>query len=473
MPLRTFRLEEDRTGISPNNLIPNEAHKLPATGVRFFVTKRGPFFTKSVRMVDAASGRLLVPRIDYDCIQLEVEQTTLSGKEVCSIIVIRNEEVSDNILVTYQAYGGWLSYSVTAIVEMIEALNLDVLEITWGQIIGVPDRLPAAPHRHPLSDVYGWHKLFPGLGAIRDAIITGNQPLLDSFRTGIQTELDDLERQIIALNQSILTHVNATGNVHNLNIHQINGYTQTEINDRLAQRLPIDGTAVNSNRLYGRDAAQFTPWVHSILSYNNITQGIVPFMNRAAGFRTGVSNQVVTSDGYKPFRTMMTDNWDLFETRLGVDATAVNSNRLFGRNQAEFAPWIHSILNYSNINLGAVPARNRAPGWVNGVPDQVVTADGYVTFKTLLDRNLDRTQSAGIFYAGDVTSSATARLMFANDAVYPPPCLVAYEYRWKTSHGYGNGGSYTINRSRQILDMKIAPGTWVNVADSDPRERSW
>lgn len=387
MSLRPIRYEEDRTGLNPNNLVPGEEHVLPAVGSRFLVTKRGPFYTESIEIFDKASGRRLVPHLDYKCLQLEEEQTMLSGKEVCSVVVVTASDVTTSALLTYQAYGGWLSYSVTAIIEMIEALQLDEREVSWKQIVGIPDRLPAAPHRHPLSDIYGWHKLFPGLGAIRDAIIVGNQPLLDAFREGIQLELDALAERIRLNEVGLHEHVNATGNVHNLHIHQINGLTESEIADLLNEKLDKTGTAANSSRL-------------------------------------------------------------------------------FGYNQADFPAYAHSILNYNNINQGVVPAANRAGGLLPDVPDQVVTANGYQTFKQLLDRNLDQTKSSGIYWGGDVTNIAAIRLAFANDVIYPPPCMVAYTYRWSVEYGYGNGGSYLVNYAANYLDLKYAPGAWALVSTS-------
>lgn len=387
MPLRPIRYEEDRTGLNPNNLVPNEEHVLPVVGKRFLVTKRGPFFTESVEIYDKVSGRRLVPHIDFVCIQLEEEQTLLSGKEVCSVIVILAEDVTQSVLVTYQAYGGWLSYSVTAIIEMVEALNLDEREVSWRQIVGIPDRLPPAPHRHPLSDIYGWHKLFPGLGAIRDAIITGNQPLMDAFREGIQIELDNLSARIGVVETGLDNHIQQTGNVHNLHIHQIDGLLQSEIMDLLSQRLPIQGTAYDTARVYGRTQAQFPAWVHTILNYNQITAGVVPAANRANGYNANVQDQIVTSTGYQ-------------------------------------------------------------------------------SFKNLLDRHLDAGRSVGVYWAGAVTDVAAMRLLFANNTTYPAPTLVAYSYRWTTTHGYGNGGTYTVSHSRSRIDMKVAAGSWANISDS-------
>lgn len=319
MPLRPFRFEEDRTGLNPNNLVPNEEHTLPAVGARFLVTKRGPYYTESIRVVEKNTGRVLAPHLQYRCLQLEEEQTLLSGKEVCSVVVITDPTVTEAVLITYQAYGGWLSYSITAVVEMIEALQLDETEVTWGQIVGVPDRLPAAPHRHPLSDVYGWHKLFPALGAIRDAIMTGNQPVIDALRNNFQIQIDQLVNRYDAQLAQFIDHVNAEGNAHNLHIHEIFGLTEDEIEARLQAYLPINGTAVNADKVYGYNRIQLSEYINNHLNNALMDSGIFPIDSLANGMRfdsggNRLPGQVITEQGWRMFKDLLTEYLDASAT---------------------------------------------------------------------------------------------------------------------------------------------------------------
>lgn len=191
MSLRLFKFEEDNTGLNPNNLVQaEEPTLLKASNSRFIVTEAGPFYTSSLIIVDLVTGKTLSPRLQYTAVQLEEEATLSSGKEVCSIIIIDDNAVSDHVAVTYQAYGGWMSYSVTGIIDMVNALDLDNRPVHWGAIVGKPDRYPPAPHAHPLSDIYGWSKLFPALNAIRDAILTGDEAKFDAIREQFGAEID-------------------------------------------------------------------------------------------------------------------------------------------------------------------------------------------------------------------------------------------------------------------------------------------
>lgn len=184
----------DYTGLNPNNLVVSEPHVLDLGGTRIIVPNYGPFFTdpNTLILIDQATGKRLAPRTQYVAIQLEEEPTLESGKEICSLLVIEDAKVSDNVLVTYQALGGPLSYSVQAIIEMVKNLDLDDRAVTWGAIVGKPNRFPPTAHTHPLTDVYGWQRLAPMLEAIRVAILTGDQAQFDQIRSDFEKELDKL-----------------------------------------------------------------------------------------------------------------------------------------------------------------------------------------------------------------------------------------------------------------------------------------
>jgi hypothetical protein len=221
MSIRPVKYEIDKTGLNPNNLVLNEDHVLPASGKRFLVTDNGPFYTHSVVLTDMATGQVLAPRTQYTAIQLEEEATLESGKEVCSILIIDDDTVSANVMVTYQCYGGWMSYSVRAILEMIQNLDLDNRVIDWGMIVGAPDRYPPAPHAHPLSDIYGWSKLFPALNAIRDAILRGDEAKFDAIRTSFAAEIARLEGRINANDGILQIHIADHGNPHQVDKAQV------------------------------------------------------------------------------------------------------------------------------------------------------------------------------------------------------------------------------------------------------------
>ena len=309
----------DYSGSSPNNLVSGETHQLDALTNRIIVPNYAPFFTESMKIVDTLTGRTLTPYTQWLAIQLEEEPTLEAGKEICSIIIIIDKAVSNNVQIQYQTLGGPLSYSVNAIIDLVNNLNLDNRTVAWGDIIGKPDRFPPTPHGHKLTDVYGWHKLFPELEAIAQAILTSDQAVLDQIRAQFQALIDSLKGQndslaaalqahindkanphtttkaqvglslvdnfatatvgadtnpaspsnakfatpyivaqmIQAIASAALTaHVNDKNNPHNTTAAQVGAYTTAQVNTLLAGYLPVGGTAVNSNLLQGNNVAQ-------------------------------------------------------------------------------------------------------------------------------------------------------------------------------------------------------------------------
>lgn len=330
MSLRPFKFEVDNTGVNPNNLVAAESHTLQGTGKRFVVTDHGPFYTNSLIVTDLATGQVLAPRTQYTAIQLEEEATLESGKEVCSIIIIDDVKVSNRVAVTYQAYGGWMSYSVTAIKEMIEALDLDNRTIHWADIVGKPDRYPPAPHAHPLSDIYGWHKLFPALNAIRDAILTSDQAVFDAIRAAFAAEIARLEAKMNAGDALATAHYNNYNNPHKVTIHQLDGLSASEIYQLLTGYLPLHATADNSMKLEGRSFLQLRAEVVGNIQNSELKNGLFNKNNLGENYNTSDASLVLTQTGWKNFKAHET-TFGRNITELGGYTTAEVNNLLAQR----------------------------------------------------------------------------------------------------------------------------------------------
>lgn len=184
-----YKYPLDKTGRSPDNLIVGEPHTLPAGMNRPIVTNYGAFFTDRLVVRDASSGQTLTPHRQYKAVQLYQDATVLTGKEVCSVIVVVDTTVSDTIEIDYQVVGGEYSTSVRAVREMVDDLDLDHRPVAWGDIIGKPRQFAPAPHLHDAGDVYGFEYLVEAIERIRQAILVGNEPVLIELREYIQ-ELD-------------------------------------------------------------------------------------------------------------------------------------------------------------------------------------------------------------------------------------------------------------------------------------------
>ncbi|HWT40128.1 MAG TPA: Hint domain-containing protein [Dongiaceae bacterium] len=183
-----YKYPLDLTGQSPNNLIVGEVHNLALNPNRAFVCNYGPFYAKSVVIVDQSTGKNLVPHVDYLCLQLYKDASEASGLEVDGIILVINPAIGNTVQLTCQVVGGQYSDNAYALQQMINQLSLDDQVVQWGQIIGTPSEFPPAPHLHSVDDVYGWEYLASAIDDLRQAILTGNQPAIDAIRQTLMSQ---------------------------------------------------------------------------------------------------------------------------------------------------------------------------------------------------------------------------------------------------------------------------------------------
>lgn len=193
-----YKYPLDLTGHNPNNLVLGEPKKLPDGLNRAVVPNYGAFFTESLRVREVSSGRLLVPKEDYQAVQLYQEATQKSGLEVCAVIVVTNESVDSDIEVDYQAIGGEFSYSVSGLRNLLDDLDLDSRPVRWGDVLGKPNAYPPAPHLHDAGDLYGFEYLVEAIDSLRHAIMVGQEAALDELRDYIavlEGRIDTLKAQ--------------------------------------------------------------------------------------------------------------------------------------------------------------------------------------------------------------------------------------------------------------------------------------
>lgn len=191
-----FKYPLDLTGTNVNNKVVSEPHVLATGNNRALVPNYGAFYSATLVVRDANSGVILIPRTQYKATQLYQEATVLTGKEVCAVVIITDPLVSENVEVTYQAVGGEFSYSVTALRDMLETLNLDNRPVNWGDILGTPSSYPPAPHFHDVGEVYGFEFIVSAIQNLQTAIEAGKG--YDSV------SLQDLQ----ILNLDIRTYIN-------------------------------------------------------------------------------------------------------------------------------------------------------------------------------------------------------------------------------------------------------------------------
>lgn len=188
----------DPTGKAATNLVPDELHQLNNANFRVLVPRYGAFYTESVSLREAASGKPLVPGRDYYPAMLYKLPTMETGQEVHQIIIITNPAVSSNVLFTAQMLGGEYSYSWDAIVQMIQSLKLDQRSVVFENIIGKPEKWEPAPHLHDIGDVYGFEYQVAALERLAQAIKMGGGAQLQGIYQYLDNQLAEINNTLEA-----------------------------------------------------------------------------------------------------------------------------------------------------------------------------------------------------------------------------------------------------------------------------------
>jgi len=189
MSYNQVALDLDITGKNINNKIVDEPHELSNRPTRSIAPNLGPFFAEHLIVKDGVKE--LKRGVDYQIVELHQEATLKYGKEIASVILIINKDVSSNVTITYQALGGHYCYDDTAIANMYESVINDNRPVDWTNVFNKPTEFSPTIHRHLLDDVFGFEPIVDYLERIKRAITLGQtnivleivNSLLSKFKT--------------------------------------------------------------------------------------------------------------------------------------------------------------------------------------------------------------------------------------------------------------------------------------------------
>jgi hypothetical protein len=189
MPLPNIRYALDPTGVNPDNLIVGEIHTLSSSQIRAVATTYGPFFTESIQIRDHITNSLLVRGVDFQCVELLQEATVRYGKEISSLILILNSNVSNQVRINYQVLGGLYQNNSSAIVSMYESFMSDDRDVDWVNVLNKPYQYPPTLHNHLLEDIYGFEALSVSLERVRNAIVLSDVPAFEALITWVKNRI--------------------------------------------------------------------------------------------------------------------------------------------------------------------------------------------------------------------------------------------------------------------------------------------
>lgn len=294
--MKDFALPLDYSGKAVSNLVPDEVHVLSNRQVRTLVLDYGGFFTESIKLIDLATNKPLVPVTDYSPGDVYAIPTAESGKQVCAELLITNPAISNNVSVTYQAIGGKWSNSHKVIFEEAANLLLDDRPVAWDEIYGRDWYLTPKPHHlHDSADTYGLEYIVAGLEYINEAIIRGDAASHQQIWADLEVMRSTLEQDIAAAKAKLQAHINDYNNPHHDTAAQLDAYTIPEIDQVMAAL-----TTVIDAMLADADAA-VNVHTTNLNNAHNITPAMINAYT-AAEFRQKLADTIKKimsgSDGY-------------------------------------------------------------------------------------------------------------------------------------------------------------------------------
>ncbi len=219
-PTPIYRYPLDGTGTSPDNLVVGEQHQLSNRAVRCVAPTYGGFFAESVVVKDLATNMPLVKGPDYYFGELFEFPTGRYGKEIFGVIVIVKPGVT-SVSITYQALGGDYSYSMDAVIAMLDSLNLGERPVDWGMIVGRPTLFDPAAHFHDAGDIYGFEYIVHALDLLKQALLLGDVASHDEIYAYIDRTISGQANSVAAVSAALAAHVQDKSNPHAVTKDQV------------------------------------------------------------------------------------------------------------------------------------------------------------------------------------------------------------------------------------------------------------
>ncbi len=271
-----IRYPLDPTGTNPDNLVRNEPHSLTNRQYRAIVLDYGAFYSESLRIVDSATG-IPLNGTQYSACELLELPTVNYGKEICSVIIINDPAVSNEVVIDYQALGGEYSYSNKAILQQIDALKLDDRPVAWPAVLGKPDAYPPSMHLHDAGDVFGFEYVVHAIDRLRAAVELGDAASHDAILAYVDKVKAALETALYNTNQELTAHSTNTGNPHETTAAQVGAYSIPQMNGLLdAINTGMTAHTSNQSNPHKVTAAQVGTYTSQALDamFGSLNQGL-------------------------------------------------------------------------------------------------------------------------------------------------------------------------------------------------------
>lgn len=219
MPNNT-RFNVDLTGVNINNKVLNEPHVLANRVYRSIAPTYGPYYTESLVVVDGSTNATLVRDTHYKCLDVVGIPTAQSGKEICTIIVVIDQSINSNTLITYQALGGQYERTHEAIKLLVDNLLTDNRPVSWPNILNRDTEFTPSHHLHRVGDAIGFEYVTVELERLKNAILLGDEiahmeilGYVDANIAALRLVMDNAENLVSIMGITAATDANTSATI--------------------------------------------------------------------------------------------------------------------------------------------------------------------------------------------------------------------------------------------------------------------
>lgn len=210
---KRFEIGVDYEGVSSRHLQVNEEVIFSnEEASRIFMPECGSFYVDSLKIKDISTGHELVQGFDYDVFILDGKATKESGKQVCGLIVVKNDTIS-GVLFDYQFVGGvHMSgyYILEQLLKMYPKGSSSV--ISFDEVLNKPDEFNPAYHNQHVSEHFGTTDLVVWLQRLRNAIHNRQQNTLENMYLEAQRNFNELYAKLEDESVRLLVEIENTLN---------------------------------------------------------------------------------------------------------------------------------------------------------------------------------------------------------------------------------------------------------------------
>lgn len=191
-----FDYPEDYTGVNLDHRKISEKRKLTDATSRLVTLDFGAFFAESLVIRNVATGRPLTPGKDFACVELDTLATERSGKQVCTAILIENQQV-ENIEIDYIFVGGQ-HMSGLHLMKQLKAIYPNGLEprYHWENILNRPETFKPGAHQTHVKELYGFDGINHSLQEMIDGLGYKENQYIDITFSKVMAKLNEMNVQL-------------------------------------------------------------------------------------------------------------------------------------------------------------------------------------------------------------------------------------------------------------------------------------